>query len=112
MGIRAGSLRHALAYQTNAPAADALGQLQPVWTTAATYRAEVRAPNGRELITAQQQQAVVTHVLTLRHPGFEFSPAGRFLEGATVYNVVACCDPDGRRRSLVVTASTDPTETP
>lgn len=110
--MRAGLLRHVVRYQTPTVTFDAMNQDQKTWTTRSTYRAEVRTPRGAELVNAQQIKPVLTHVITHRFPGFVPDPSHRYVEGDTVYNVVAAFDPDGRRRQLVVWASSDPKETP
>ena len=111
--IGAGAMRHYLALQTNAPTLNSVRSPVPNWTTSSYHWAEVRTPNAREYLLAQQQQTILSHIITIRHPGFEPDGTSRFVdvESGKVYNVAPATDPDGRRQVLVFFASRDPSET-
>lgn len=106
--MNAGKLKRVLTYQTPTVTPGALRQDRITWSDVGTYRAEVRTPNGRETLLAQQYQVQCNKVITTRFPGFRFEPRGRLVEtaaGATrIYNITFSDDPDGRRRKLVTYA--------
>lgn len=111
--MRAGRLRHVLKYQTRSDVDDAYGQGRPVWATTHTWRAEVTTPNGRELVLAEQIQAVAEKVIRIRHPGFIPAANARLVEvpGDLVYQITAAVDPDGYRRQVLIFAKHNPAET-
>ena len=107
-----GRLRHRVIYQTPNPPSGAFGETGAGWTPQGTYWAEVRSPTGRELMNAGGEKAILTHVIEMQHPGFLPAQNGRFVEGSSVYNVLASTDPEGRGRKLVVQALHNPAEIP
>ena len=87
--ITAGALQHLVKIQVNAGVTqDALGEPIPNWVTLITRFASVEPLTGRELWTAQQVQAGVTHKIGMRgHPEFVLSPKNRLIYHGRVFNV-------------------------
>ncbi len=94
--IRAGTLRHRVDIQavTNTPNENG-GNVQ-TWDTVKTRWASVEAMTGRELFTAQQVKADVTHKITLYY--YEgLSPHMRFLFDSRVFHPAYVINPDNKR---------------
>lgn len=94
--------RHRVTIQTPGNGRDALGEIVPTWTNVATgIPAEVRSINAQEVLNADQQDAIVTHLITIRYRT-DVTPLMRLKEGARIYNIVRTVDPDGRSRRLEI----------
>jgi SPP1 family predicted phage head-tail adaptor len=65
--VRAGELRHRITLQARPATKDGLGQESDAFADVATVWAKVEPLAGRELLTAQQVLATVTHKVTLRY---------------------------------------------
>lgn len=96
----AGTYNALLTYQSVTYEADAVGQMQPTYATHSQHWCNVRTPNGRESLAAQQQRATVSHVVECHWPGYAFAPDGRLTDGANVYSIVSSFDPETRGRVL------------
>lgn len=112
--MRGGLLRNRVVYQTRTETPGPLGNPVPGWSGTSGHWCRIRSPRGREVLVAQQYEATVTHVLTLRWPGYAFDPDGRFLLGPRVFQVVSSLDVDERNRQVdvLVTERVSPQETP
>lgn len=91
--MRAGSLRRRVTLQSRATAHDAYGQQSTSWATVATTWADIQPLSGRELLSAQAQQAETTHKVLIRYRAGVTS-AMRLLYQGRVFNIQSVTDPD------------------
>lgn len=83
------------------------GQVIPgKWFPVATVWAEIRPMSGREQFNASQQKAIVSHIITIRHPRSTFTvkPDMRGTHGGRVFNFVSVLNIDEQDRRLVIQA--------
>lgn len=76
--MRAGQLRKRVIVQKLGRARDDFGQENDVWTNIVTVWASIEPLTGREQLTAQQQEANMTHRIRMRAiPNFRLNPRDR-----------------------------------
>lgn len=102
--MQAGKLRHALTLERLEITQDELGQPIETWVNLGTVRASVEGVSGREFLAADASQAETTWRITTRYRA-DIEPACRFVDGASVFNVVAVL-PDNRRRQVTLMCKT------
>lgn len=63
----AGLMRHKIHIQELRGTPNAYGEIVSTWETVATVRASINPLSGRDFIAALQEQAEVTHKVTIRY---------------------------------------------
>ena len=97
--MRIGRLRHRIEIQREVRTDDGAGGAVHQWRTFARPRAEVMPLTGREQLQGLEQQAAVTHRVTLRWRD-DVTAAHRLLWGGVPMNIRAATNPDMRRHWL------------
>lgn len=109
--MRAGRLRHWLAFEVLSVEQDSDGAQVEAWlpafSTGSAMPCEVVALSGRELLAAQAVQSKVTTRIKVRHrPGFDAVQRVRTLPAGPIYNIEAIIpDPDSRIRFVTLLCS-------
>lgn len=102
--MRAGELRDGATYQEPVDGVDEFGDEKTVsWADVVALFVGVRPVDGREVFQAQglRLEALVTHAVTHRHPGFVPSPRGRYLlDDGRVFQIAWVADPDSRKAEV------------
>lgn len=99
--LRAGDLIHRVTARRPADVRDTFGDSQPTWVDVATVYASIESLTGRELWSAQQVQADVTHRVKLRPgavPGI--GPAWSLTFLGRVFQVLYVIDPVQQQETL------------
>ncbi|HXH37555.1 MAG TPA: phage head closure protein [Thermoanaerobaculia bacterium] len=73
-------------------------------TTVATVWAEIKPLIGRELFTAQQRAAQVTHGVRMRYPGTPVTPEMRLNFNGRYFDILSVLNIDERNRELQILA--------
>ena len=95
---RAGRHRHRIVIQAATIIRDPMGGEVLTWEDRGTVWAEVAGASGLETLQAQQGQATVDHVITMRYrPGVV--PTMRILHGGRIFDVLAVLE-DPRHTEL------------
>lgn len=107
------NLRHRVRFETKVTERSSSGGMVDSWVPFADdVPAEIRAPSGRELIAAAQQQAQVDTWITIRWmPGIE--PTMRVVndhDGGRVYQILAVLPDDTQRHRIKLMCSTGTNE--
>lgn len=105
--MQAGRLRNLITIQQRTLTQDSLGGSVETWSTlAASVPADVRmvGQGERYVASADQEVALVTHRVRLRYRS-DVTPLNRIIYGSRVLDIESAVDPDGRRRTLVLTCS-------
>jgi SPP1 family predicted phage head-tail adaptor len=86
--MQIGKLRHKIEIQAKADpgAPDAYGEVVEGWTTMLTVWGAINPASGKELYVAEQAQAEVSHVVTLRYCDC-LTPRHRLKFGSRIFNV-------------------------
>lgn len=107
--MRVGPLRHRMTFQRPSIEKDKFGQPLTTWVDVKPLWVEIRPLSVRELQAAQQVASEVSHEITLRwHPALsdpKAVAAMRGVFGGRIFNIAGSCDPDERRRWLVLQAT-------
>ena len=86
----AGTLNHQVAIiGLDSSSVNARGEPTLAPTTLATVWANIRPLTGRELFTAQQRAAEVTHFITMRHPGLTVTPEMKLTYGSRTFDILS-----------------------
>jgi SPP1 family predicted phage head-tail adaptor len=94
--MQAGKLRHRLAIMRPSEGADSFGQPQKTYGLTATVWGSVEPLSGRELFTAQQVAARVTHKITIRGRT-ELTPKDRVQHRGRAFELDYVMDVEERR---------------
>lgn len=95
-----GKLRHRVMIQQNSPSVDSFGELTESWSAlASNVPAKVESLTGRELIQGEQQEGVVTHMVTIRYRS-DVTSQMRVVHNSKNFNIESALDPDGMTRRL------------
>lgn len=102
--MQAGTLDERVTIQALTTVQNAYGEPVETWTDSATVWADVRPASGWERFVsgADQEQAVVSHVVTMRYQGGVSPVTHRFSWGGRVLDVEAVRDVTGRMAELQV----------
>jgi SPP1 family predicted phage head-tail adaptor len=86
--MRIGKLRHRIELQTKSEpeGLDGYGEPTESWTTLKTVWASIEPASGKQLFVAQQVQAEVSHVVTIRYYD-GFGPTNRVKFGTRIFSV-------------------------
>jgi SPP1 family predicted phage head-tail adaptor len=102
--MRAGELRHRIAFQKRNASLDAFGGQLSTWSTIATVWADIRPMSGRELLAAQAINIDISHTVEIRYQlqfaGPKAVAAMRILYGDRIFNIHSSIDPDERHKTL------------
>ena len=98
--IRAGELQHELKIQTVSNASDGQGGLTETWTTQATVYGRVAPIRSEEAYFAGQENAGLTHEVTLRYNS-NIAPHARILFGSRVLNIFSLRNIDERNIKMI-----------
>lgn len=90
---RVGKLRHRVTVQAPTETPDSTGQPVQTWSAVATVWASVEPSDGREYFLADQNRALVSHVVQAR-TNAAFSPKRRLLYGTRVLGILAVLPDD------------------
>ena len=102
--MRLGDLRHLLRLERPTEGApDTYGQPPSGWEPVAELYAKVEPLSGRELELARQQEARVTHRLTIRF-NEDVTTRNRLLLGERVFQVVSVLDEEERHDVMMLLA--------
>ena len=105
MTIEIGRMRHRVAIQQlDASTQDSRGAPTQAPSTMTTIWAEIRPLQGRELFTAQQRAAQVTHGVTMRYPGFRVTPEMQLNFNGRVFDILAVLDVEEQGVELQILA--------
>jgi len=101
--MRAGELRHRVAFKSDTPTQDDFGQPIESWTTYMTVWAAIEPLEGKELLLAQQVSAEVTIRVRIRYDsGNTVSPEHRIYEGSRILEIVNVINPLERNEKLTL----------
>jgi SPP1 family predicted phage head-tail adaptor len=104
--MQAGALRHRLTIQAapRVPVRDTTGAAVEVWEDVAEVWGSVEPLSGRELMSAQQLNAELSHRVRLRYlPGL--SPIMQIRYGTRRFRLYSIVDPDERHREQICLCS-------
>lgn len=93
--MRAGSLRHRIAFQTFAETKGARGGVSDAWTTMSTVWGSISPLTGRELTNAQMRNSEITHKITIRYLS-TVNAKGRALFGTRIFQLYEVLNIDER----------------
>jgi len=96
----AGKLRHRIAVQSRAQAANAYGEIADTWATDATVWGSIEPLTGEERLVGDAIQAQASHRVRLRYRAM--TPRNRLLFGTRVFEVVRVDNPGERGAELDV----------
>lgn len=99
-----GKLRHQVTIQAASGSRDGYGHVTQSWsaiTGGTNVWAAIEPLSGREALIAQQQQALTTHRITIRHLA-GVTPRMRVVFGSRIFNVAGVRNPDERNAWLVL----------
>jgi SPP1 family predicted phage head-tail adaptor len=94
-----GALRRRLTLEAPVRTGEEGGTAVIEWNAVATLSAGVTPLSGREIVRADGIAARLTHRIVVRYSA-DLAPAMRFTDGASVFEIHAVLDVDGRRRWL------------
>lgn len=101
--MRAGELRHRVAFKADTPTQDDFGEPIESWTTYMTVWAAIEPLEGRELLLAQQVSAEVTIRVRIRYDSANtVSPEHRIIEGSRILEIVNVINPLERNEKLTL----------
>lgn len=101
--MRAGELRHRVAFKSDAPTQDEYGEPIENYSTYMTVWAAIEPLEGRELLLAQQVNAEVTIRVRIRYDsGNTVSPEHRIIIGSRTLEIVNVINPSERDEKLTL----------
>lgn len=103
--MRAGKLRHRLVFKSRDVGEDTAGQPVKTWSTFKTRWGSVESVAGSEKLAAAKTISETTHIVELRYTE-GITAQMRMEHRDVVYTLHNVRDPDGRRVSLLIEAST------
>lgn len=100
--MQAGGLRHRVVIESATEAANATGELIPIWSALATRWASVEPLQGRERFAAQQAQPETDHRIRLRYDTAlaGLKPKMRAKFGTRVFDILAVLNLGERKREF------------
>lgn len=99
--MRAGKLRHQITIQKSTGTQNTNGETVSVWVDVACRRASVEPLSGREMWTARQIDASVTHKVTLRaDASLVITPKMRVVFKGRVFDINFSGNPDEATREF------------
>lgn len=101
--MRAGQLRHRLAFQTATITKGARGGTSEAWVTIATVWGSVSPLTGRELTNAQMRNSEITHKITIRYLS-TINARGRALFGSRIFQLYEVLNIDERNIEMQIGA--------
>jgi SPP1 family predicted phage head-tail adaptor len=105
--LAAGRLRHRVEIWRSVETKSGRGGFTDEWKRVAVVRAEVLGAPGREAVLEQALQGIAVHKITIRHRD-DVLASDQLRWGDKILNINAPpVDPDGLRKELVITASTE-----
>lgn len=103
--IDIGDLRHRVIIESlDLVAQNARGEPTQSVTVVATVWAEIKPLTGRELFTAQQRAAQVTHGVRMRYPGTAVTPEMRLNFNSRYFDILSVLNIDEQNRELQILA--------
>jgi SPP1 family predicted phage head-tail adaptor len=109
MGIRAGTLRKRITFQTRSTTQDAVGGQSVTWSDLLTTWASLEPSAGRELMSAQAMNVEQPTTITVRWQSelsnFRAVAAMRVVYGSRIFNIHSSQNQEERNRILVLIAS-------
>lgn len=99
--MRAGTLRHRVALHSLTTTRDDYGEPIETWVAAATIWARVSPGQGRELISAQQVNAELTHQVEMRYRP-EVTTTRRVIHKGRTLEIVSIINPDERNKNMIL----------
>lgn len=97
--MRAGRLRDKIKIESKTNTIDSVGDAVETWATFAEIRAEVKTQSGKEFLSAREQHAELTHVITARYLSGVTSQM-RVNNGGSYYNILSVFDPNSRKSEM------------
>ena len=97
--MRAGTLRHRLAFKAATGAQNAFGESIETWETYATLWAQLEPLRGEELIHARQVTATVSYRIRVRYNS-SIAPAHRAVLGSRIFEINSVINVRHRNREL------------
>jgi SPP1 family predicted phage head-tail adaptor len=107
LGINPGRLRHRVSIEYSTQTQDGTGQPIDEWHLLAEVPASIEPLVGRELTTAQQTYAEVTHKLTVRYAAGRTSgitPKNRITLGTRIFDIGAVLNLEERNLLIQIMA--------
>jgi SPP1 family predicted phage head-tail adaptor len=89
--MQAGQLRHRVTFKRKVATQNTFSEEVPTWVTVATVWAAVEPLSGRELVSQQRTESLLTHRIRIRRRT-DLDPTMRVHEGAHVYQVDSILD--------------------
>lgn len=105
--IRAGRLRDRVEIQRATESVNDVGGVTLVWRTLAFRWAGIEPLTGRELMSADQTSATVSHRIMLRAGGLAVTPKDRIRFGLRTFGIESVIDRDERGTVLELMATED-----
>lgn len=102
--MRLGPLRHRVTFQARKTGRDEYGQPVEGWDPVVTVWASVEPISGRELLSAQQVQAAVTHRIRCRYQT-GLAASQRIVFGARYFDIQSLINPMEIGASLEILAT-------
>lgn len=104
--LKTGDLRHKIIIRRVIEEDNGKGGYTSEWITVASPRAEVIGLTGREAVMDQVLQSVTIYRIRIRWRG-DVQAADQVRHGSVNLNITSADDPDGKRRQLVIIATTE-----
>ena len=101
--ISAGQLRHRLAVQTFSESRDSQGGVTKSWSTDSTVWGSIRPLSGKELVSAQQVDAKVTHKIEIRYYS-GLDTTYRIQNDSRTFNIIQVLNLAERDKLMVILA--------
>ena len=97
----AGLMRHRIRIQKQTSTRNKLGELVDSWEDVANVRASINPLSGRDFMAAMQDQAEVTHKVTIRYNA-DVKASMRVLYGNRVFDILHIIDTWEQHREMVL----------
>ena len=97
----AGLMRHRIRIQKQTSTRNKLGELVDSWEDVANVRASINPLSGRDFMAAMQDQAEVTHKVTIRYNA-DVKASMRVLYGNRVFDILHIIDVWEQHREMTL----------
>jgi len=100
--VRAGSLRHRVAIQTETQTPDGMGGFTTTWaaiTGMASVPAAIWPLSAKESLDAMKLELTVTHKIRIRYRS-GITAANRILFGSRTFNIISMINPDEKNKMI------------
>lgn len=104
--LRTGDLRHKVVIRRVTEVDDGKGAYTTNWATIAEPWAEVIGLTGRETVMDQVLQSITVYRIRIRWRS-DIRAADQIQHGAISLNITSADDPDGKRKQLIIIATTE-----